>query len=114
MTKGELNIAAAELQQKVNRIEQTREKALLTAEASVNRKYHRQIKALLETKVTNSTDEQSQEYLYPQEVANRVEFPEWWTLVTHEQMKNDEVEDLDDTEVVDLNGVSDFVVGEPG
>lgn len=102
MTKGELNIAAAELQQKVNRIDQTFERALLTARLSVIRKYQRQVTELLDSKITNSTDGESQEFLYPREVVNRVEFPEWHVLAVHDDMKNDTIEDLDDNEVVEL------------
>lgn len=111
MTKGALNIAAAELQQKVDRIEQTRQKALLTAEASVNRKYKKQIQELLDSKYTNTTDGEGQDYVYPREAVNRVEFPEFWTFITHDEMKNDTIEDLNDTEVQELNGDENFVVG---
>lgn len=99
MTKGQLNIAAAELQEKVNRIDATREKAQQTAAAAVDRKYKKQLQELIDSKYVCSSDGESQDFVYSREVVNRVEFPDWWTRIVHSEMQ---VEDLAAEEAVDV------------
>lgn len=91
MTKGELNIAVAELQQKVNRIEATRSKALKTASAAVDRKYAKHVVDLLMSqKLVSVNGHEQLQQQYVQEVVSRVELPSFC------------VEDLEDSAVHDL------------
>lgn len=98
MTKGQLNIAAAELQQKINRISDTHTKALGTAGQAVDRKYKKQIQTLLESKITNVNDGVLDDYVYPQEVVTRVEFPDFWNIIVAASLADSTVEDLTDDE----------------
>lgn len=87
MTKGELNIAVADLQTKVNRIDSAFEKAQWTAAKAVERKYKKQMHELL---VACGDDGAP---LYTAEVISCVEFPQFY-----------EVEDLSDAEATELDG----------
>jgi len=105
MTKGQLNLAAAELQQKINKLSVTRDRALTTAQAAVDRKYKKQIQELLDSKFVYTTDGENEALVYPQEVVTRVEFPEFWTLVVQTELltgTNDDIEDLEDSEAIEV------------
>lgn len=107
MTKGELNIAVAELQQKVNRIEATRSKAIDTACRAVDRKYTKHVLDLLQSKLLQSANGQSwEEPQYTKEVIDRVELPGFCTYPVSEE----DIEDLGEESPFDPSKLKSITV----